>query len=80
MSNEAAERLLDHLMDQVGPSWQRKPALESVQRALAAERRATVERIRAALPPDSEGPEATSWWLPDITRILDAILDAEAER
>ena len=40
--NEAAERLADYVSDEAG-------ALTLLQQALAAERRATVERIRHAL-------------------------------
>jgi hypothetical protein len=64
MSNEAAERLRS-ILNANGAA----PHL--LDEALAAERRATVERIRAAWPePDGERS----------TRILDAILDEEAAR
>lgn len=76
MSNEAADRLRQHMRTEFYP-----PHLDDVNReidaALAAERRATVERIRA-LPTTLR---AKGWYIVDtFDKTFDAILDAEAAR
>lgn len=73
MSNEAAERL-DNLVEVYVKPALRNHMKQGVAAALAAERRATVERIRAALL----GPDAPVDALYE--RHTRAILDAESQR
>jgi hypothetical protein len=74
MTNEAAIRLrllLDSLIaGQAAPRYRRDYANDVQRAALAAERRATVERIRAALVGAGDGP---------VRDEMDAILDEEAK-
>jgi len=70
MSNEAAERLRSFLNTRFVPGHPENHAAD-LDAALAAERRATVERIQARLP---EAGDPISW------TVLMAILDSEAER
>lgn len=69
-TNDAAERLRSVLTNSA-----QKHSLADLNAALAAERRATVERIRAALVP-VEFADAEGYTIHD----THAILDAEAER
>jgi hypothetical protein len=83
MTNEPAERLRSFL--ETFAPWH-DPGKLALQKhevgplfdaALAAERRATVERIRAAVTAiNADYPQTVVIYLQD----LDAILDAEAER
>jgi hypothetical protein len=57
-----------------GQEW-----LDALDDALAAERRATVERIRAAITPFTINPDGIETPLRNLKTIL-AILDAEAAR
>ena len=72
MTNEAAERLRVYLANNIDNPHHRAVAMHDVDAALTAERRATVERIRAAL--QATWDRDRRW-----DRII-AILDAEAER
>jgi hypothetical protein len=67
VTNDAAERLREYL----GLRLLDDPLRELLDAALAAERRATVERIRAAYLAAANGAEHP---------VILAILDAEAER
>ena len=69
-TNEAAERLREHLSNLTTERVYSVAWLDALDEALAAERRATVERIRAAL-------NAVHLILRDD---LSAILDEEAAR
>ncbi len=70
MSNEAAERLRT---EWTGPGWTdviRKPTLDHMlNEALAAERRATVERIRERVAKEAHSPNCE--YGSDIAAILD---------
>jgi hypothetical protein len=78
MTNEAAERLRSYLR-----KWFDTRQFEDglLDDALAAERRATVERIRTALRPEFVVDDISdeSLWYYDKDK-TDAILDAEADR
>jgi hypothetical protein len=79
MTNEAAERLRDTLTED---GWGTgSVAMNLIDDALAAERRATVERIRTALRPEFVVDDISdeSLWYYDKDK-TDAILDAEADR
>jgi hypothetical protein len=70
MTNDAAERLREHFREYEEPE-DADALIELFDEALAAERRATVERIRAAYLAAANGAEHP---------VILAILDAEAER
>jgi hypothetical protein len=71
MTNDAAERLRQYApLDEY--------FLATVNRALAAERHATVERIRADVGPVNDAPE--EWDARDERRRTHTILDKEANR
>lgn len=79
MTNEAAERLRAVIREQA--EWENESpdlALRWLDDALTAERRATVERIRAALvrqsPSHPHLNDSGTW------RVITAILDEEAVR
>lgn len=74
-SNETAERLRDQLSKEYYEQDYTTPHTDLLDEALAAERKATVERIRAAL--HDRNLMSTQ---DDDFRSTDAILDAEAAR
>ena len=87
MTNEAAERLREALLGMLNERGYIHTNLEKAEAellpVLAAQRRATVERIRTALPDAAEGTglaAAGSTAYNAALRDIAAILDAEADR